>query len=131
MTLRHALITWLLMVPIAFANGTLRQFAFAPRIGEPAAHQVSCFTAMAAFGLLIYAVTRRWHLASYGQAWTIGLLWAGATLTFETVLGLSRGVPWRDIFVDYALWKGHLWALVVAFLAIAPALSVAWDRAQA
>jgi hypothetical protein len=118
------------MIPIAFLNGTLRQFVYGPRVGEPAAHQISCITAIIAFGLLIFAMTRRWHFDSFRQAWRVGALWAAATVAFETTLGRLGGLSWSDLFLDYDLWNGHLWALVVSFIAIAPALIVLWDRAH-
>lgn len=128
MSTERALITWLLMIPVAFVNGTLRQFGYAPYLGDAAANQISCFTAMFAFALLVYAVTRKWPFTSHGQARAVGLSWAAATVIFEASLGLSRGMPWRDVFAQYAIWNGQLWALVVVLVAMLPSLSMLWDR---
>jgi len=59
MTFGRALTIWLLMIPIAFANRILRQMVYGPRVGETAARQISCFTAIAAFGILIYVLCFR------------------------------------------------------------------------
>ena len=128
MTAKRALLTWLLMIPVAFANGTVRELAYGPHVSESAAHRISCVTAVGAFAMLVLAVTRRWHFRTYKQACTVGLLWAGATIAFETALGLSRSLSWADMIHQYALWEGQLWALVVFFIGIAPSLSIFWDR---
>jgi hypothetical protein len=130
MTLGRALLVWLLMIPLAFANGTLRQFGYAPQLGEPAAHQLSCVTAVLAFGILIVVASRRWPFTSYRQALAIGSLWAVFTVAFETTLGRMRGMAWRDVLADYALWDGHLWGIVVVFLSVAPVLIVSAQRTK-
>jgi hypothetical protein len=130
MTIGRALLVWLMMIPVAFANGTLRQFGYGPRLGEPAAHQLSCVTAVVAFGVLIVAASRRWGFTGYGHALWVGTMWAALTVAFETGLGRMRGMPWRDVLADYALWDGHLWGIVVAFILLAPALVVSFARAR-
>jgi hypothetical protein len=125
MNIKRALIVWFTMIPVAVANGALRQFVYGPLIGEPMVHQISCFTAIAAFGALIWIANRRWAFSSSSQAFDIGLLWAALTVAFEAGLGLTSGMHWRDIVADYALWNGHLWGLVVAFLVVAPVALVA------
>jgi hypothetical protein len=130
MTTGRALLVWLLMIPLAFANGTLRQFGYGPRLGEPAAHQLSCVTAVFAFGILVVVTSRRWPFTNYSQALSVGGLWAVLTVAFETALGRMRGMPWRDVLADYALWDGHLWGIVVLFLAMAPSLILAFERSR-
>ena len=131
MTFGRALTIWLLMIPIAFANGILRQMVYGPRVGETAARQISCFTAIAAFGILIYVLAHRWRFASVGQAWRIGFLWAGLTAAFEAGLGRLRGMTWGAIFSDYAVWEGRLWGFVVAFILLAPVFIAARERSKA
>lgn len=47
--LRIYTLAWFPMVLIAVANGSLRQFGYAPYLSELAAHQISCFTAVIFF----------------------------------------------------------------------------------
>ena len=130
MNVKRGLIVWFTMIPVAFANGAVRQFVYGPVVGEPTAHQVSCFTAMALFGLLIWIASRRWAFSSQRHAFHIGLFWASLTVLFETGLGLTGGMGWREIFSTYAFWNGELWALVIVFLVAAPVV-VAWRRTRA
>lgn len=130
MTIGRAFVVWLMMIPIAFGNGTLRQFGYGPWLGELAAHQLSCVTAVVAFGVLIVAASRRWAFAGYGHALWVGGLWAVLTVAFETGLGRMRGMAWREVLADYALWDGHLWGVVVAFILLAPVLVVSFERAR-
>jgi hypothetical protein len=80
---------------------------------------------------LIWVAASRWPFSSSRQAFHIGLFWAALTVAFETALGLTSGMEWRDIFADYALWNGHLWALVIVFLVAAPVSLVARRQQRA
>src|SRR5687767_3349723 len=57
----RAIITWLLFIPIAVLNGTLRELVYRPFTGELAAHQISTATASIAFFTLAYFCLRH-HL---------------------------------------------------------------------
>ncbi len=130
MTMSQALSIWLLMIPIAVANGTLRQFGYGPFMAARQAHQLSCLTAIIAFGAFFWIISRRWPFGSEAQALRVGVLWGALTVTFETVLGLQRGLSGEQIFADYAIWKGHLWASVVVFIVIAPWLIVQLEKGR-
>jgi hypothetical protein len=56
-------------------------------------------------------------------AWQIGLVWLGATLTFEFIAGhyLFRN-PWQKILADYNPLEGRLWLLVPIVTLVAPPL---------
>jgi hypothetical protein len=127
MTLTRAFITWLLMIPVAFGNGVLRQFGYGPYVAEAVARQISCITAIILFGALIVAVSRRWKFESLAQAWRVGILWACLTAVFETSMGRLRHMSWGEIFQDYEIWNGRWWGLVIAFLASIPAIIFAMD----
>lgn len=57
------------------------------------------------------------------------LAWVGLTVLFELAVGRwvdgkSRG----ELVADYALWRGRLWPVVLAAVAVAPLL---WTRSPA
>jgi hypothetical protein len=129
MTLPRALLTWLLLFVAAFTNGAVREFFYARYFDEPAANRVSVGTGILLFGVVIWAVTRVWPFSSPGQAGRIGLLWVAMTVAFEFGFGhFVRGRPWPALFAEYAIWRGRLWPLVLAWLFVAPVLSVRLRR---
>jgi hypothetical protein len=126
MTWAKALISWLILFVIAFANGAFRSLYYVRFLGEQRANQVSCGTGILAFGIAIWLLSRRWRFASNAQAWRTGLLWLGLTIGWEFVFGhYVMGHPWERLLHDYAIWEGRLWVLVLAFVLVAPVL-VRW-----
>jgi hypothetical protein len=114
-------IAWVPMVPIAIANGWIRETWYARHLGELRAHQVSTFTAVVLFGVYIWALTRIWPPKSSRQALFIGLVWLVLTLAFEFVFGhYVLGHPWSRLFHDYDLSAGRVWPAVLVWLGVAP-----------
>lgn len=73
------------------------------------------------FALYIWLVVRLWPIGSSRQALAIGLAWLGLTLVFEFALGrFVSGLSWREMFAEYDLTAGRLWALIPLWVAIAP-----------
>jgi hypothetical protein len=70
------LLAWFPMILIAVANGALREAWLVPRLGDHAARQVSTLLLIAFFAVYIGYVTRRWPIASSGEALAVGRLWA-------------------------------------------------------
>lgn len=115
------LLAWLAMIPLAIANGALRELGYAKRMGELRAHQCSTLTAIVVFGVYIALVVRTWPPASAAQALAVGLLWLALTVAFEFGFGhWGRGLPWHVLLRDYDLRAGRLWPLFLAWLALAP-----------
>jgi len=109
------------MVPIAIANGVLRESCYGRHLSELAAHQVSSLLAIGLFGVYIWALVRRWRPESGKQAIAIGLLWLGMTMAFEFPFGhYVAGHSWVRLLHDYDLLAGRLWSLVLAWIALAP-----------
>ena len=114
-------LAWLGMIPLAIANGVLRQAWYGQYLDELAAHQVSTFTAMLLFGIYISAVMRWSPPRSNAQAVSIGLMWFGFTVLFEFLLGrYIAGHSWRALVQDYNLFAGRVWLLALLFIAAAP-----------
>ncbi len=115
------LIAWFPMIPIAVANGALREAWLLPRFGEHAARQVSTLLLIVLFAIYTGVVVRIWPIRSSGEALTIGALWLALTLAFEFGVGrFLSGLTWRQMLAEYNLSAGRLWVLVPIWVAVAP-----------
>jgi hypothetical protein len=109
------------MVPIAIANGGLRLFTFAKTMTEPRAHQLSTLTGSVAIGAFIWFYVRMYPPSSNGQALLIGLVWAGLTIAFESVMGLViQHLSLQQVMHEYNLLAGRVWLLFLIWLMLAP-----------
>lgn len=131
MTPARALLAWLLLLVLGFSNGALRQAGYARLLSERTANQISAVLLVAAIAVAVFLVTRAWPLRSPGQAWGVGAAWLALTFLFETGMGVVAGAPWSRIFGAYAIWRGQLWPLVLAFILVAPRLALAVHGAGA
>jgi hypothetical protein len=123
---RDALLVWLGLFALAFINGALRELVLAPRLG-PTALPLSGMTAMAGFALVIALFVRRARPA-IGEAVRVGLLWLALTLAAEALMAVAAGRSVSEVatmFTWQTIAGGNLFALLVAFTALAPAL-FAW-----
>lgn len=119
---RYAL-AWLPMVPIAVANGVLRDLWYAKRISEPHAHQISTVSALVLLGVYMWSVMRVWPAATSEQALAVGAMWLVMTLAFEFLFGhFVARQPWRRLLHDYNLFAGRVWLLIPLWVAVAPYL---------
>jgi hypothetical protein len=107
------------------ALGTARERLLIPRLGEPAAHRLSCF----AGSLLILAVgytALPWLGALHAPAVQIeiGAFWLLLTLPFELVFGhWVAGRSWSRLLENYDLFHGRLFILVLVVVLLAPRLA--------
>jgi len=84
MILRYTM-AWIPMVFMAIANGALRQLGYGPYMSKLAAHQISCFTAVAIFFIYTYLLSGRWPFETSRQARSAGAIWV--VLTVALVMG--------------------------------------------
>ena len=120
---RTWILAWLGGPLIGIANGTLRELAYKNRIGELTAHQLSTGSAIALFAGYFDVLSRRHPLPSTRVALQVGAAWLVLTIAFE--FGFGRGVAhtsWDELLADYDLRKGRLWPLVLAWIALGPAV---------
>jgi len=116
-------LAWIPMLVLAVANGALRQLTFGKVLSELRAHQLSTATGSILIGGFIWAVLRLWPLASAGDAWTIGGVWLGLTVLFETAMGrFIQHRSWHELFSDYNLLAGRVWLLFLVWLTLAPSV---------
>ena len=115
------------MVPIAIANGGLREAWYGRHLSELRAHQVSTLTAILLFTGYMVALFAWRPTESLTQALAVGQLWLWSTLAFEFLFGhYVMGHPWRRLLGDYDLRAGRLWVLIPLWLAAGPAVLRDW-----
>jgi hypothetical protein len=108
---------------VGVANGVLREATFAKVLSERWAHAASGATAVMAFAGYFSALQRRWPIPTTGEALTIGGSWLALTVAFE--FGFGRTVAkqsWKELLDDYNLAEGRTWPLVLAWIALGPAV---------
>jgi hypothetical protein len=131
MTLLQALISWLVLFAVAFANGAFREFFYRGYLGEQRANQVSCGTGIVMIGVAVWLLSRRWRFVSSARAWRTGWLWLSLTVAWEFGFGLYiRGFPLDRVLHEYAFWQGRLWTLVLLAILVLPASVHALDRSR-
>jgi hypothetical protein len=112
---RGAVLVWLALLVFAVGNGFFRQRVLEPQLGKEIAHVLSTMILCGAvFVGAVFFVGIRNRPAALRRLWLVGLGWATATALTEVVVGLSAGrrSP-RDLFADYDLTRGRLFALVL------------------
>jgi hypothetical protein len=114
---------WLGATTLGVANAAVRQLAYADRVGELAAHQISTVTLLAALTYYIWLLDQRWPVPTTRTAIAIGASWAVLTVLFE--FGLGRyilGSSWSDLLANYNLAAGRIWIVVLVWMALEPAV---------
>jgi hypothetical protein len=120
--LRYSFV-WIPMVFIAILNGMLREFAFARRLSELRAHQLSCVTGVLLFFGYTWVISLKWPVESTRQALAVGIVWLLLTVAFEFVFGhYVVQHPWERLFQDYNIFAGRLWILVLLAVAFLPVI---------
>lgn len=120
MILKYVL-AWFLLLVAAVTNGIIRQSFFLDKMEELHAHQLSTFTGILLFALIIWGLSRIWPLESATQAWTIGFIWLGMTLAFEFLFfHYVGGKPWDVLLHDYNILEGRVWPLILVWVTVAP-----------
>jgi hypothetical protein len=119
-----AVLTWVLMIPVAILNGIFRESVIRPRVGELRAHQLSVVTGSTGFVALVFALWR-------GEAGRIedrdlfrmGAAWVVATILFEFGFGhYLRGFSLEALLHDYNVRAGRLWVVVLLVILFSPLL---------
>lgn len=112
---------WLPMPVIGVVNGVLRQTALLPFLDEFIARQVSAVLLVIFLTIYVNAVWRRLGIRSAREAWMTGLIWVLLTMIFEFSLGyFVSGLTFGQMWAEYDLFAGKLWALVLIALLILP-----------
>ncbi len=116
-----SILVWLLFMPLAILNGTIREFVYKKYVGELRAHQVSSVI----FVIVVFIVTAIFLtlVDSYTneELALIGIIWTTLTILFEFVFGhYVMKHSWEKLFADYDIRKGRVWGLVLFSFLVAP-----------
>ncbi len=113
---------WLLFAVVANINGLIRNCVYGPKMDELTAHQISCFTGITMFFIVMY-LWLRYTGAPYTShnIIVIGIVFLFATIAFEFLFGhFVIGHSWEKLLHDYNILNGRLWSIVLAWTAIGP-----------
>lgn len=107
------LITWVIFIPIPIINGVVRNFVYAPVVGELLAHQISTAIAVFTFLLLIfYRFKTEIMSLSEKTLFLIGLIWVTITVLFEFIFGYYvAGNSLDKLLADYNILAGRVWII--------------------
>src|SRR4051812_36676507 len=117
-------IAWLAILVLAFVNGTLREFALVPALGQRTAYMASGLLLSAMVLFVAIALARWMRVGSTAGAMRVGSLWLGLTLLFEFGLGIVQGRSWPDMLMPYTFKDGNIWPLVLAVVFSAPLIAL-------
>jgi hypothetical protein len=120
----RSFLVWLLFIPLAIANGALRDLVFAPAMSDALGRAVSSLT----LSLLILALTLlmvdRLGVNTRTGYLVVGLFWLILTLLFEvSMFILVMGHPMDVLLKDYDIFHGRLWLIVLSTTFFAPLLA--------
>ncbi len=120
----RSFLVWLLFIPLAIANGALRDLFLTPALGETAGRALSSITlSLLIFGLTLLLV-RRLKVSSGREYLAVGFVWVSLTLSFEfSFFVLVMGHPMDELLRDFDLFRGRLWLVVLASTFFSPLLA--------
>jgi hypothetical protein len=115
---------WLLFVPVAIANGALRDLMLTPALGNTLGRAVSSLTlSFMILGLTLLLVDRLGVNTRAGYL-VVGAFWLVLTLLFESSFALLvMGHPMDELLQDYDIFRGRLWLIVLVATFFAPLLA--------
>jgi len=117
-------LVWLLFIPMAIANGALRDLVLTSALGDTLGRTVSSLTlSLLIFGLTLLMVDRFGVNTRAGYL-VVGAFWLVLTLLFEVSFALLvMGHPMDELLHDYDIFRGRLWLIVLATTFFAPLLA--------
>jgi hypothetical protein len=120
----RSVLVWLLFIPLAVANGILRDLLLTPALGDTVGRAASSVSlSILIFCLTLFFITRL-GIGTRRQCLLVGFSWLVLTLLFEfTFFILVMGHPMNVLLQDYDLFRGRLWLLVLAATLFAPLLA--------
>lgn len=124
--IRRGIMIWLLLFPMAIANGILREYVITPMIGAQAGHVLSTLIFVAVvFAAAFVLMAGGKGIVGRREAVFIGVMWVALTILFEFVFGhYVIGHPWEKLLGEYNLAAGRVWVFVLVAELVAPILFV-------
>ena len=123
-SLIKSFLVWLLFIPLAIANGALRDLVFTPTLGDTLGRAASSL----ALSLLILGLTlllvKRLGVDTRAGYLVVGAFWLVLTLLFEvSFFVLVMGHPMDELLKDFDIFRGRLWLVVLVTTFFAPLLA--------
>jgi hypothetical protein len=116
-----AVLSWLIVFVVMFANGAMRVMLLQPRLGEERARQVASLTGVVLVLVVSWVFVSMSRQASATQFLWVGVGWLAATLAFEFLFGhFVSGLSWSALLADYNILKGRLWSLILISVCLGP-----------
>ncbi|HEY9110538.1 MAG TPA: hypothetical protein VIM92_02045 [Rhodanobacteraceae bacterium] len=118
-----AIIVWLVILGLAFANAALREAVLVPWIGKVRGLTLSGVI-LSVLVLTVAYMTLPWIGASRViELLAVGMGWLVFTLSFDLLMGAIQGEPIRQQFDAYLFKRGNLWLVILLVTASAPWLA--------
>jgi len=115
------IISWIPGIPIAIANGILRNSLYTQILNELQAHQLSAISFIILFGVYVWFAIKWVVISTKQNALRLGFVWLFLTIAFEFLFGhFVIGNSWSKLFHDYNFFAGRVWVLVLLWIAISP-----------
>ena len=120
------LLLWAAIIPMAIANGILRDAVLVRSLGQKRARTVS--------GLSLSAVILAWTILTIPwvplpglmQYAGVGLLWLTLTVAFEFFFGrVVAKKSWQELLRAYRFENGDIWPLVLMAVTVSPVAAAA------
>ena len=120
----RALVLWSALIPLAIANGLLRDWLLVRWLGASAARAVSGVLLCGLIGAWTW-LTIPWLAPRDGRTCTVvGLGWLALTIGFEFGFGrLVAHRTWDELLRPYRFAGGDLWPVVLVVVTLAPWLA--------
>jgi len=120
-TLIRSFLVWLLFIPLAVANGVLRDLLLTPALGDTLGRAASSVSLSVLIFCLTLLFVKRLGIGTRRECLLVGGSWLVLTVLFEfTFFVLVMGHPMNVLFQDFDLFRGRLWLLVLATTFFAP-----------
>lgn len=117
-----AFFTWLGFALVAVAGGIIRVVWLEPRMGHYPANLAETLGLVAVLWGMVW-ITVPWLCPRLeaSEIKTLGLFWAGLTVTFEFGFGhFVDGADWGALVSNYDITAGRLWILVPLMMGFGP-----------
>jgi hypothetical protein len=120
---------WLLFIPLAVVNSALRDLALVPLLGDTMGRDISSLTLALLILVLTLLMVNRLGVYARAACLVVGAFWLILTLMFEaSFFVLAMIHPMDKLLKDYDLFRGRLWAIVLAAIFFAPLLAAKLNK---
>jgi hypothetical protein len=129
MSFPFAFVVWAVIAASMTANGIFRELVLRPTLGATLAGVASAALGIAIILGITHHYARRFLVLPMASLVRLAITWLVLTVVFECAVGLYVDhKSWSELLENYALWRGNLWPIVLASMALAPFIWGRWLR---